>query len=109
MRIRFAVSALSVAAGVVTLFLLTPLLSRGVLVVTVVGVVVLTGWALRTFWTRELRGPAVWRGLLTAVTSGILMALAYLWITERLVARPAPVRDGIRVAAPAEERARQRP
>lgn len=98
-------SALSVAAGVATLFLLSPFLSRGLLVFSVVGVVVLTGWALRAFWARELRGPAIWRGLLTAVISGILMAVAYLWLTERLLAPPPPLRDGIRVATPQGERA----
>jgi len=95
-----AVSGMSVAAGVATLFLLAPFLSRGLLVYSVVGVVVLSGWALRTYWTRELRGPAIWRGLFTALATGILMAVAYLWITERLLARPASPRDGIRVVAP---------
>jgi len=100
---RFAVSGLSVAAGVATLFLLSPFLSRGLLVYSVVGVVAFTGWALRTYWTRELRGPAIWRGLFTALATGILMAVTYLWITDRMVARPASPRDGIRVAAPQDE------
>ncbi|MBC7789625.1 MAG: hypothetical protein H7Z74_06745 [Anaerolineae bacterium] len=95
-------SVLSVAAGLATLLLLTTVLSHDQLVLTVVGVVVLTGWALRTFWTRELRGKAVWRGLVTALISGILMALGYLWIVERLAERPVPPRGGIQVATPRE-------
>jgi len=94
---------MSVAAGVATLFLLAPFLSRGLLVYSVVGVVVLSGWALRTYWTREFRGPTVWRALFTALATGILLAVAYLWITERLMARPASPRDGLRVTVPHSE------
>jgi hypothetical protein len=81
---RPTVSLLSVAAGVGAYLALSPLVpADDTRVYLGVGTAVVTGWLLRTVWTRELRGQAVWRGLLAAIVAGVVLAAAYRWLVLR--------------------------
>jgi hypothetical protein len=81
---RWTVSVLSIASGVVVLFALTGRLASEQLVYAVVATVVLVGWALRAFWTRELVGATRWPALLWAVLGGLTLATLYVWLAPRL-------------------------
>ena len=81
---RLTVSVLSIASGVVVLFALSGRLTRDQLVYAVVATVVLVGWALRAFWTRELVGATRWPSLFWAVLGGFTLATLYIWLAPRL-------------------------
>ncbi|MDQ3698607.1 MAG: hypothetical protein M3373_11385 [Gemmatimonadota bacterium] len=82
--VRIVVSLSSVAAGIVALAGLKERIPWTALIYTVVGVVVLTGWALRVFVVREAEVRAVWRSLFEAVIAGFTLATLYVWIAPRI-------------------------
>jgi hypothetical protein len=81
---RLAVSALSIASGIVVLFGFSGRLTSDQLVYAVVATVVLVGWALRAFWTREILGANRWPSLVWAVLGGFTLATLYIWLAPRL-------------------------
>ncbi|HJU64581.1 MAG TPA: hypothetical protein VJ596_02840 [Gemmatimonadaceae bacterium] len=82
---RLEVSLLSIASGVVVHFALASRLTGEQLVYAVVATVVLVGWVLRAFWTRDLRGRDRWRSLFWAVVGGITLATLYVWLSPMLI------------------------
>lgn len=77
---QLAVSALSIAAGVVVLYALGSRLTWASGIYAAVAAVVLSGWVLRVFWMRQYRGRAALQLLVIYIAAGVLLATLFIWL-----------------------------